>query len=59
MAKKKPYKKRLLKKKTRQRLSRGLLIGVALMTVYAVPYTPTYATEPEQVKAGNGKVIVW
>lgn len=57
--KKKPQKKRLLKKKTRQKISKGLLISLAAITVYAVPLTATYALEPEQVKAGNGRVIVW
>ena len=57
--KKKPQKKHLFKKKTRQKINRTLLISLALITVYAIPFTPVYSTEPEQVKAGNGKVIVW
>lgn len=57
--KKKPQKKRLLKKQTRKKISKGLLISLAALTVYATPYTNTYAIEPEQVKAKNGRVIVW
>lgn len=57
--KKKPQKKRLFKKKTRKKISKGLLISLAVLIMYATPYTNTYALEPEQVKAGNGRVIVW
>lgn len=57
--KKKPQKKRLFKKKTRQKISKAVLISLAALTVYATPYTSTYALEPERTKAGNGRVIVW
>lgn len=59
MKKRKPYKKPWLKRSTKQRISRVTLISLAVVTLYAVPFTNTYSTEPEQVKAGNGRVITW